>query len=110
MQTVSLIYSFFLAMTLYPEIQKRAQAQIDHVIGTNRLPSFQDRDNLPYVDALMKEVYRWNPVAPLGECLLNRAVDAIWRIILGVPHRLTEDDEYEGHLIPKGSVVVANIW
>lgn len=68
MQTVSAIYTFFLAMTLYPEAQRRAQAEIDSVIGVNRLPTFEDRPNLPYVEALFKEVLRWNPVAPLGSC------------------------------------------
>ncbi|EKM56470.1 uncharacterized protein PHACADRAFT_253611 [Phanerochaete carnosa HHB-10118-sp] len=91
--TVSAVYSFFLAMTLYPHVAKRAQAEIDSVVGGDRLPNFEDRPNLPYVEALVKEVFRWNPVAPLG-----------------APHRLTEDDTYEGYFIPKGSIVIANIW
>lgn len=65
-QTVSAIYSFFLAMTLYPEVQKKAQAELDAVIGPDRLPSFEDKENLPYVSALCSEVMRWMPVAPLG--------------------------------------------
>ncbi|KAG6908101.1 hypothetical protein DXG01_006138 [Tephrocybe rancida] len=64
--TVSSNYSFFLAMTLYPEVAKKAQAEIDSVVGNNRLPTFEDRPHLPYVDALSKEVFRWNSVAPLG--------------------------------------------
>ncbi|GJE86537.1 cytochrome P450 [Phanerochaete sordida] len=91
--TVSAVYSFFLAMTLFPEAAKRAHAEIDSVVGTDRLPTFADRPHLPYVEALMKEVFRWNPVVPLG-----------------VPHRLLEDDVYEGYLIPKGSIVISNIW
>ncbi|TFY76167.1 hypothetical protein EWM64_g7846 [Hericium alpestre] len=91
--TVSAIYSFFLAMTLHPEAQRKAQAELDSVIGTERLPTFQDRGRLPYVDALVKEVLRWNPVTPLG-----------------VAHRLMEDDIQDGLFIPKGSIVVANIW
>jgi cytochrome P450 len=54
-------------MTLYPDAQKCAQAEIDAVIGINCLPTSEDRQRLPYVDALVKEVLRWNPVAPLGE-------------------------------------------
>ena len=65
-QTVSTICSFFLTMTLFPEVQRKAQEEIDTVIGTDRLPVLADRDNLPYVNALCKEVMRWNPVAPLG--------------------------------------------
>ena len=55
-----------MAMVLFPEAQRMAQAEIDRVIGPDRLPSLADRENLPYVDALVKEVFRFNPVAPLG--------------------------------------------
>lgn len=56
-------------MTLYPEIQSRAQAEIESVVGTNggRLPTFSDRPNLPYVEAIVLELLRWNPAVPLGE-------------------------------------------
>lgn len=53
-------------MTCYPEAQKKAQEELDRVVGTDRLPTFADRDDLPYVEALVTEVFRWNPVAPLG--------------------------------------------
>lgn len=55
-----------LAMVLYPEIQSKGQAEIDIVIGKDRLPSFTDRGSLPYVNAIVKEVLRWNPAVPLG--------------------------------------------
>ena len=64
---VSATITFFLAMSLYPEVQAKAQREIDQVIGTNRLPSYKDRSSLPYLTALIKEVLRWNPVAPLGK-------------------------------------------
>ena len=53
-------------MTLYPDIQRKAQEEIDKVVGKDRLPTFADRENLPYVDAVINEVLRLNPVAPLG--------------------------------------------
>ena len=53
-------------MTLYPDIQRKAQEEIDMVVGKDRLPTFADRENLPYVDAVINEVLRFNPVAPLG--------------------------------------------
>ena len=53
-------------MTLYPEVQKRAQEEIDSFVGNARLPTFADRGNMPYLDAMVKEILRWNPVAPLG--------------------------------------------
>jgi cytochrome P450 len=56
-------------MTLFPEIQKRAQAEIDAVVGNDRLPSFSDRNQLPYIEALVKEVLRWNIIVPLGRLL-----------------------------------------
>jgi cytochrome P450 len=65
--TVSANTSFFLQMSLHPEVQRKAQEEIDRVIGHDRLPSTQDRKDLPYVEAIMKEVIRLNPVAPLGE-------------------------------------------
>ena len=67
LQMVSATVTFFLAMSLYPEVQAKAQREIDQVVGTNRLPSYKDRDSLPYLNALIKEVLRWNPVTPLGK-------------------------------------------
>jgi cytochrome P450 len=58
---------FFLAMVLYPDVQKCAQAEIDSVVGKYRLPTFEDRTSLPYVDAVLRETLRWNPIAPLGD-------------------------------------------
>ena len=80
-------------MALFPEAQRKAQEEIDRVVGTDRLPTFEDRENLPYVDALVKEALRWHPVVPMG-----------------VPHVTTEDDIYEGYFIPKGSILLPNIW
>ncbi|KAG7090446.1 hypothetical protein E1B28_009563 [Marasmius oreades] len=91
--TTSAIFTFILAMTLYIDVQKRAQDEIDRVVGTSRLPDFSDRDSLPFVNAVFSEVLRWNPVTPLG-----------------VSHRAREDDEYEGYSIPRNTTVVPNIW
>ncbi len=53
-------------MTLFPDAQRKAQEEIDAVVGSDRLPGYADRESLPYVGALVQEVLRWNPVAPLG--------------------------------------------
>jgi cytochrome P450 len=53
-------------MTLFPDAQKKAQAEIDAVVGSARLPSFADRHSLPYTEALVKEVLRWHVVTPVG--------------------------------------------
>ncbi|KAK2060500.1 cytochrome P450 [Colletotrichum caudatum] len=91
--TVSSLATFLLAMMVYPGAQKKAQEEIDRVVGQGRLPGLSDRENLPYVNALAKEVMRWNPVAPMG-----------------LPHASTEDDVVEGYFVPKGSMLLANIW
>lgn len=105
--------SFFLCMTLFPEPQRRAQEEIDRVIGKDRLPVMADRDDLPYVNALIKECLRWHPVAPLGECNTTLKEDIILIESIsptGLVHSVTEDDEYNGMLIPKGSTIIANLW
>jgi cytochrome P450 len=60
------ISTFFLAMTLHPAVQRKAQAELDSVVGPHRLPTFADRDNLPYIEALMKELMRWHTIGPMG--------------------------------------------
>ena len=54
-------------MMCHPEVQTRAQDEIDRVVGTDRLPGEADRERLPYVKALLWEVLRWQPIGPLGE-------------------------------------------
>ena len=69
LQTVAALHVFFLAMTLYPEVQRKAQEELDSVVGSDRLPTMEDRDALPYIDAVVKETFRWFPVVPMGEFL-----------------------------------------
>ncbi|KAH9049218.1 cytochrome P450 [Lactarius deliciosus] len=90
---VSSTSSFFLAMTLYPDVMKKAQVELDAVVGPHRLPTFADWENLPYLNAVLKEVLRWAPVTPFGG-----------------HHRLMEDDVQDGFLIPAGSAIVVNMW
>lgn len=92
-QTVASIACFFLAMTICPSVQRKAQEEIDRVVGTSRLPGFQDRQDLSYVDALVKEVLRWHPITPMG-----------------LPHMTTKDDVCGGYLIPKGAYLLPNMW
>jgi cytochrome P450 len=56
-------------MAMFPEVQKKAQAELDAVIGRERLPDFNDYDSLPYINAVVKETLRWQPVLPVGELL-----------------------------------------
>ncbi|KII83625.1 hypothetical protein PLICRDRAFT_148005 [Plicaturopsis crispa FD-325 SS-3] len=84
---------FMLLMARYPEKQRKAQAEIDSVVGADRLPTIADRPDLPYVEALIKETMRWYPAVPLS-----------------IARRTAEDDVYQGYLIPKGTVVFPNVW
>jgi hypothetical protein len=59
-QTWSTILTFILAMTLFPGKQRKAQEEIDTIIGQSRLPEFSDRESLPYLDCLMQEVFRYD--------------------------------------------------
>ncbi|KAF8266319.1 cytochrome P450 [Lactarius quietus] len=91
--TVSSMMTFLVACLLHPEAQKKAWDEIDTVVGRERLPTFEDRPKLPFVDAMCKEVLRWRPVTPLA-----------------VPHAAMEDGVYEGVFIPEGAVLVGNTW
>lgn len=66
-QIVSVMTSFFYLMATYPDVQKQAQAEIENVTGTDRLPTLDDQASMPFVGALVKEIIRWGPVAPLGD-------------------------------------------
>lgn len=82
---------FIFNMVTNPDIQTKAQKIIDEVVGADRLPNFEDRSNLRYIDFIVQEALRWCPVSPLG-----------------LPHRSIEDDVYDGMFIPKGSILYAN--
>ena len=92
--TSSTLYAFTQAMLLFPDVQAKAQEEIDRVVGSKRPPVMADAVNLPYVRRCVKELVRWFPVGPLG----------------AVPHACTRDDEYMGYKIPKGAPVILNAW
>jgi hypothetical protein len=75
----------------FPHIVRAAQKELDNVIGKDRLPTFSDEPNLPYIRAIIKETQRFRPVAAQG-----------------FPHATSKDDEYRGYLIPAGTTVFAN--
>ncbi|KFY08517.1 hypothetical protein V492_06154 [Pseudogymnoascus sp. VKM F-4246] len=84
---------FTLAMVMFPHVQRKAQDEIDRVIGTDRLPNFGDRDKLPYISAIVREILRWWPIAPMG-----------------FPHAVDSDIEYNGLHIPKGALLLPAVW
>lgn len=91
--TASIMQWFTALIPAYPQIQKRAQEELDRVVGRSRLPTLEDEKNLPYCHAIIKEV--------------ERCHNPFW---LGTPHTATEDFVYQGKLIPKDTVVLLNTW
>jgi len=89
----SVLRVFVKAMLLHPECLAKAQIELDQIVGHDRLPSFSDMSSLPYINAIVNECCRWQAV-----------------IALGLPHCNTQDDEYSGYRIPKGTLVFANAW
>jgi len=87
------IGTFFLAAATHPEVCRRAQREIDSITGGQRLPGYEDRPFLPYVEAIYREVMRWRPAMPMG-----------------VAHSVVQDDFYQGYFIPKGATIMSNIW
>ncbi|KAJ3567140.1 hypothetical protein NP233_g6558 [Leucocoprinus birnbaumii] len=91
--TVTGLKSFILAMLTHPDAMRKAQQELDDVIGTDRLVDSSDIPHLPYLSAIIKETLRWNPITPM--C---------------APHQTTEEDVYMGYYIPKGCIVFANTY
>jgi cytochrome P450 len=91
--TASALYAFVLAMVVWPDIQAKVRAEVDQVAGSDRLPTIDDFEKLPYVLSCVKETLRWMPV-----------------FVMGIPHLSTQEDIYQGHRIPAGSVVFNNVW
>ncbi|KAF7535024.1 hypothetical protein G7054_g5727 [Neopestalotiopsis clavispora] len=91
--TATTINNWTLAMALNPEAMRKAQEEIDRVVGSDRLPTWEDEQDLPYVRAMIKETLRWRPVNKFG-----------------MYHAASEDSWYGDYFIPKDSVVVLNWW
>ncbi|KAI9438791.1 cytochrome P450 [Lactarius indigo] len=90
--TSTALHWWLLALLAHPEVQARAHAELDEVVGYARPPTFADLPSLPYICAMVKEVLRWSPTAPFG-----------------VPHASSVGDWYEGMFIPKGTVILLNM-
>ncbi|CAG8950033.1 hypothetical protein HYFRA_00004367 [Hymenoscyphus fraxineus] len=91
--TSSILVGFIQAMTIFPDVVKYAQEELDRVCGDKRMPDLNDVPNLPYIRACAKESLRWMP-----------------GFTLGIPHSVTQDDTYMGYQIPSGSTVILNVW
>ncbi|RWS02662.1 Cytochrome P450 2J6-like protein, partial [Dinothrombium tinctorium] len=83
----------FKMISLRTDIQEKVCKEIDSVIGKNRLPSWDDRRQMPYTQAVINEIQRWACVVPLN-----------------LPRKALADTSILGHFIPKGTTVIANFW
>jgi hypothetical protein len=101
-------------MALHPEAQAKARTELDAVVGRGRLPEFRDRDNLPYVNALLKETLRWQIITPIGKPLLRSQSEAGYLTLStcasAIPHATVNDDQYRGFFVPAKTIVIANSW
>jgi cytochrome P450 len=77
---------------MFPEVSKALREELDTVVGDARLPTFDDRPNLPYTNAFAKELFRWHTITPLG-----------------FAHCLQAEDEFNGYRIPAGSYIIPNV-
>ncbi|KAF7348415.1 Cytochrome p450 [Mycena sanguinolenta] len=87
--TSAILVLFIMAMAMNPGVMKKAQNEIDTVLGVGILPGFEHRGALPYCGAVVREIFRWRTIIPLA-----------------LPHVTSEDDIYEGYFIPKGTTVL----
>ncbi|KAL4259996.1 cytochrome P450 family protein [Pleurotus pulmonarius] len=91
--SASFLHSFVMAMACYPEVQSKAQDEIDRVLRSDQLPLLEDYDDLPYLQAIIKELHRFRPITPAG-----------------IPHAASHDTQYNGFVIPEGSIIFMNTW
>ncbi|KAK7032178.1 hypothetical protein VNI00_013352 [Paramarasmius palmivorus] len=90
--TSSFLKYLLIVLIAFPHVQRKAQAEMDRVVGHERIPNLADLEHLPYIRALIKEVHRFRPVAPL------------------VPHAALADIEYRGYMIPRGTTIFVNTY
>ncbi|XP_060703980.1 cytochrome P450 2J6-like isoform X1 [Hemiscyllium ocellatum] len=81
-----------LFMVLHPDVQSKVQEEIDSVIGKERKPALDDREEMPYTNAVIHEIQRAGNITPIS-----------------VPHQTYRDTEVMGYTIPKGTMIIPNL-
>ncbi|EEB88929.1 hypothetical protein MPER_13039 [Moniliophthora perniciosa FA553] len=84
--TTSFLRYLVMALVSFPDVQRKAQAEIDHMVGQERMPSLADIKDLPYIQALIKELHRF------------------------MPHATITDEEYRGFVIQKSTSIFVNTY
>ena len=64
---LTVLLHFLLAMIHNPDVLRKAQAELDAIVGNGRLPSFKDRPSLPYIECIFSEVLRWGVPVPMSK-------------------------------------------
>uniref|UniRef100_A0A8B9QKE0 Cytochrome P450 2J6 n=1 Tax=Apteryx owenii TaxID=8824 RepID=A0A8B9QKE0_APTOW len=90
--TITLCWAL-LYMMMYPEVQERAQEELDAVIGPSRAIEYKDRAILPYTNAVLHEILRYSSVSAMG-----------------VMRKCTQDTILQGFPITKGTLIFPNIF
>lgn len=94
METSSTIMRWILLLMIhYPEVQDKIHKELDDVVGSGRLPCLKDRENLPYLEAVMLEAMRFISFVPLS-----------------LPHKATRNSTLGGYDISKGTLLITNLW
>ncbi|KIM68448.1 hypothetical protein SCLCIDRAFT_1209264 [Scleroderma citrinum Foug A] len=91
--TATVLEILIMAMILFPDVQENTHEELDTMLGKGVVPTFTDRERLPYLQAVIYKLMRWHTIFPSG-----------------VPHMTSMSDIYEGYYIPKGCIVIFNIW
>ena len=92
-QFLSILSTFVLMMLKHPDIQAKAQRELNSVLGHGQLPDYCNEESLPYLKAVVKESLRIEPPFPLG-----------------IAHMTSSQDVYRGYTIPAQTVVIPNVW
>lgn len=89
----AILQGIVLVLAAHPEVQAKAQQELDSVVGSDRIPDWSDLESLTWVKAIVEEFMRFRPVGPLA-----------------LPHACAEDVPFENYVIPKGTTIFTNLW
>ncbi|KAI3619486.1 cytochrome p450 [Moniliophthora roreri] len=91
--TYAFLQTLVLFLTAYPDVQRKAQEELDRIVGDQRAPALHDLEKTPYIQAIIKETIRIRPVGPVG-----------------IPHATTSTEEFRGYVLPEGTAIFSNTY
>lgn len=87
------LHWLILTLSMYPEVQRKAQEEVDRVIGRDRLPGQADQASLPYLRCILREAFRFRPPGRIN-----------------IPHMATESFSFRGHVVHRGTWIISNYY